>query len=141
MPITAPQIIEVRDEGATQGYVPTLDFTGSGVTATVSGSVATIAVSGGGGGSATWTEAEVDFGSGTPLYDAQFTVTDAAISASSKVAVVTCGKAATGRVNGDDQWDQIVWSCLPGTGSMLVYAVAVPGPVVGRRKLQYQISA
>ena len=41
--------VEVRDEGASQGFVRALDFTGTGVTATVSGSTATIAVSGGGG--------------------------------------------------------------------------------------------
>lgn len=88
---------------------------------------------------ATWTETEVDFGS-TPRYDKSFTVTDAAISAGSKVAVVASGKAATGRSAGDDLWDAITYSALPAAGSMTVYAYANPGPVVGKRKIQYQVA-
>jgi hypothetical protein len=41
--------ITVKDEGIDQGNVTILDFKGTGVTATVSGSTATITVSGGGG--------------------------------------------------------------------------------------------
>ena len=85
-----------------------------------------------------WTEAEVDFGS-IPAYDASFTVVDAALSGASKVAVASSGKAATGRVAGDDQWDAITYSALPAAGSMTVYAYANPGPVVGKRKIQYQV--
>jgi len=87
---------------------------------------------------AAWTEIEVDFGS-TPKCDAQFTVVDAALTAVKKVAVLACGKAATGRATGDDQWDAITYSALPAAGSMTVYAYANPGPVVGKRKIQYQV--
>jgi len=88
---------------------------------------------------AAWTEVEVDFGS-TPTYDAQFTVVDAALTAAKKVAVLACGKAATGRTAGDDQWDAITYSALPAAGSMTVYAYANPGPVMGKRKIQYQVA-
>jgi hypothetical protein len=87
-----------------------------------------------------WTEAEVDFGS-TPKYDATFTVTDAAVSGTSKVTVIPCGKAATGRTADDWQWDGIVFAANPAAGSFTLYATAQPGPVVGKRKIQYQVAA
>jgi hypothetical protein len=95
------------------------------------------AVSGGGGG--TWTEVEIDFGA-TPKYDATFTITDAAITSSAvKIALVPCGKAATGRTADDWQWDGGTFVANPGTGSATCYATFHPGPIVGRRTLQYQI--
>ena len=96
---------------------------------------------GGGGGGGTWTEVEIDFGSTKPQYDAQFTITDAGVSSSSKLIVLESGKAATGRVLGDSQWDSIGLSANPGAGNFVVYAVANPGPVKGKRKIQYQIAA
>ena len=93
----------------------------------------------GGGGAASWTEVEIDFGS-TPVYDATFTITDAAITSSTvKMALVPCGKAATGRTADDWQWDGGTVVANPGTGSARCYATFTPGPIVGRRKLQYQI--
>jgi hypothetical protein len=48
MPIEPANNVEILDEGVSQGRVRALDFTGTGVTASVSGSVATVAVAGGG---------------------------------------------------------------------------------------------
>jgi hypothetical protein len=53
MPILPATSIEIRDEGTTQGYVGTVDYVGAGVTATVSGDVATVTIGGGGGGAPT----------------------------------------------------------------------------------------
>lgn len=92
-----------------------------------------------GGGSGSATEIEVDFGS-SPVYDAEFTVTDAAISPTSKVTVVESGNVAIGRVAGDARWDSIQVAALPGSGSAVIYCKANPGPVVGRRKLHYMVS-
>jgi hypothetical protein len=138
MPLTSPPLIEVRDEGVSQGYVSTIDAVGAGVVASVSGNVGTLTISGGGGGALTVTETEVDFGT-TPTRDKQFSVTDAGIGAASKILISESGKAATGRVAGDSQWDSIACAALPAAGSMTVYCVASPGPVVGKRKLQYVI--
>lgn len=49
MPIIPANNVEIRDEGTTQGRVRIVDFAGAGVTAAVSGSVATITIAGGGG--------------------------------------------------------------------------------------------
>lgn len=93
---------------------------------------------GGGGGS--WTEVEIDFGS-APVYEATFTITDAAITSSAvKVILVPSGKAATGRTADDWQWDGGTFAANPGTGSATCYAAFFPGPIVGRRKLQYSVA-
>ncbi len=89
--------------------------------------------------SSSWTEVEIDFGS-TPVYDATFTITDAAITSSSvSVALTPCGKAATGRTADDWQWDGGTFAANPGTGSATCYATFHPGPIVGKRMLQYSI--
>ena len=91
------------------------------------------------GGGSTWTEAEVDFL--TPSYDYQFTITDAAVDVASKITVIPCGKAATGRTADDWQWDGITFAALPAVGSFTLYAVAHPGPVIGKRKIQYSVAS
>jgi len=92
-----------------------------------------------GGGGSTWTEAEVDFL--TPSYDYSFTVTDATVGVASKITVIPCGKAATGRTADDWQWDGITFAALPAVGSFTLYATAHPGPVVGKRKIQYSVAS
>lgn len=92
------------------------------------------------GGGSSWTEVEIDFGA-RPVYEAQFTITDASISATSKMQVLPCGKAATGRTADDWQWDGATFAARPSLGTALCYAVFTPGPIVGRRKVQYSVSA
>lgn len=60
MPLYNPPII-IQDEGADQGPVNTVNFTGASVAATVSGSTATVAVTGGGGGSPGGTTGQVQY--------------------------------------------------------------------------------
>lgn len=92
-----------------------------------------------GGGGGTWTEVEIDFGS-TPVYSKTFTVTDGTVSGTSKVAVVPCGKIATGGSEDDWEWDGISFAANPGAGSFRVMANASPGPVAGKRKISYQVA-
>lgn len=72
----------------------------------------------GGGG---WTEVEVNLGS-TPSWRGQFTITDAAISASSKVIVVQAPGPYTGKGTRADEADMIRLNCyaIPGSGSAAV---------------------
>lgn len=93
----------------------------------------------GGGGGGTWTEIEVDFGT-TPVADKLFSVSDGTVSSTSKVIIMESGKAATGRIAGDAEWDSITAAALPATGSFTIYALARPGPVVGKRKLHYTVA-
>lgn len=86
----------------------------------------------------TWSETEIDFGS-SPIYDAQFTLTDVTIASNSKILVMPSGNAATDRTADDWQWDMGMFVATPATGSATVYAQFFPGPIVGKRKIQYQI--
>ena len=89
-------------------------------------------------GGASWTEVEIDFGT-KPVYEASFTITDAAIIGTSKMQVLPCGKAATGRTADDWQWDGACFAALPAAGSATCYVTFSPGPVVGPRKVQYSV--
>ena len=105
---------------------------------TDAGGKTVVSVSGGGG--TLWTEQEIDFGA-APVYSAAFVVTDAAISAASKVQVLPCGKAATGRTADDWAWDGATFAANPGAGSADCYAIFSPGPIVGKRRIQYSVGA
>ena len=85
------------------------------------------------------TEIEIDFGA-KPVPSKSFVVTDATLATTSKVDVFPSAKTATGRINTDDmEWDGLSLSAIPALGSMIVYAVAIPGPVVGKRKIHYRV--
>lgn len=90
-------------------------------------------------GSSTWTETEIDFGT-TPVWSKTFTITDAAVSGTSKVVPVPSGSVATGRVGNDLEWDNLLLGALAGTGNFLLTALAIPGPIVGKRKIHYQVA-
>ncbi len=90
-----------------------------------------------GGGSVT--ETEVDFGT-TPVVEKTFTITDASITATSKIIVTESGSIGTARIApGDSLWDTITYACIPATGSFTLFARA-SGSVVGYRKLFYSYS-
>lgn len=134
-----------KNAGADVGTRRRINFMeGTNVTLTIADDAAngeidvTINASGGGGGSVTWTEVEVDFGS-TPRFDASFTIVDALVSASSKITAIPSGKAGTGRTDDDWQWDGIAMAASPASGQFTLYCYALPGPIVGPRKIQYSI--
>ena len=127
----------IEDEGSALTQRATLNFTGAGVTVSDVAGKTTVEIAGGGG---SWTEVEVDFGA-APVYGAEFVITDAAITAASKVQVLPCGKAATGRTADDWAWDGAAFAANPGAGSATCYAQFLPGPIVGKRKVQYSVGA
>jgi hypothetical protein len=90
------------------------------------------------GAGGTWTAVEIDFGT-TPVWDKTFTITDAAVTALSNVSVTASSKTATGRVGNDTLWDGLLLAATSAAGSFELSALAIPGPVVGRRVVQYQI--
>lgn len=133
---------EVTDfSEAVDDRVSALLVAGSNITLTYNdgANTLTVAAAGGGGGS-TWTEAEIDFGA-VPAYDGQFTVSDGSVSGASKIIVLPSGKAATGRTADDGQWDGLILSATPGTGNFTLFAMAMPGPVVGKRTIQYSVAS
>lgn len=90
-------------------------------------------------GALTVSQAEIDFGA-TPVDRAAFTVTDAAINSAHKI-IVTLDAVATSDADEDEnEADSIILSATAGTGEFRVYARAYPGPVHGKRKINYQYS-
>lgn len=135
MPLVNPPVI-VQDNGTTQGAVNTLNFTGS-ISASVSGNVATISVTGG-GGSATITEIEIDFGL-LPTRTKTFTVIDGYVTIFSKLMINQSGHAATGRQADENEMDPILFSGTPGTGQFILIANALTGPVTGKYRVNYTV--
>lgn len=84
------------------------------------------------------TEVEIDLGS-TPKKSFHLTVTDAAISPTSKVIVSASGNAATGRGLDDWEWDSADFAAKPASGSMTLYA-RFTGHVSGKRKINYMVA-
>lgn len=136
MPLFNPPIT-VQDEGTTQGTVETINFTGSAVTASVSGSTATVNITGG-GGAATITQVEIDFGS-IPTRGKTFIVTDAGVSSSSSIVVCQAGNAATGKQADENEMDPIIFLAIPGTGQFTLIGSTKDGPVVGKFKVNYMV--
>lgn len=84
------------------------------------------------------TEVEIDLGS-TPKKSFHLTVTDPAISPTSKVMVSASGTAATGRGLDDWEWDSADFAAKPAAGYMTLYA-RFTGHVSGKRKINYMVS-
>ena len=135
---SSPPGVRVQDEGALQGRATTVNFTGAGVTATVSAGTATVNVPGGGGGGFTGVEVEIDFGS-IAVWDATFTITDATISATSKIIITHSGNAATGKEADENEMDNLVCTPRPTAGSFDLFCSGVPGAVEGKFKLFYAV--
>lgn len=87
--------VTVEDEGTEQGFVQRVNFTGAGVTASVSGDEATVNIPGGGGGGGTFLSGTVDL-TAAALGSAKVTIADAGVAADSKIvcsAVPAAGRA------------------------------------------------
>jgi hypothetical protein len=94
----------------------------------------------GGGGSASITEVEIDFGS-TPVKTKVFAITDAAVAATDKVIAFQSGKAATGRVTDENEMDAIIFNTNPLAGSFTLRAQVLTGTVSGKYKVNYMRAA
>jgi hypothetical protein len=107
----------------------------SGSSLVISGSSSTSS-----GSSTIWKELEINFGS-FPVYDYTFSINDSQVSSGSKIIVSSCGKPNSNGFSDEWLWDQISFAAYPNpTGSVFtLYTMAVPGPIQGKRMIQYQI--
>jgi hypothetical protein len=81
---------------------------------------------------------EVDFGS-TPVYEKQFGISHATATNSSVVMAIQSLAAATGKSQDENEADSLVLSAYANNGYVIIYARAIPGPVVGKYKINYYL--
>ena len=146
MSVTNPTLIDVRDEGTSQGRVTAVDFVGAGVAATVSGGVATVTIAGGGGGTLTLTEIEVSLGS-VARYSGSFDITGlSGLTPNAQVLIVQKAAAYTSKGNRQDEAEMDQVHCtgyVVDASTIRAYWVCMPhgGPMVGNVKFGYAVSA
>lgn len=135
MSVNNPSLTQIQDEGVNQGRVTTVNFTGAGVTASVSGLTGTVNIPGGGGGSVTATRVVVAI---PPSARRSFTATvvDAAISPTSKVLVWLSGLADSDP--NSTMEDSLVLKALAGTGEFILQLEARQ-PMVGNISIDYVV--
>lgn len=91
----------------------------------------------GGGGSATLTEVEIDFGT-QPINNKIFTITDVTVINTNKIIFSPSPNTATGQQGNDWEVDSAIFSAKANTGNITLY-VNSPFVISGKRKLYYQI--
>lgn len=134
MPLFNPPL-NVQDHGVDQGTVETINFTGS-TSVSVTDSVATINVSG--GGTSSINQVEIDFGL-IPTRSKTFVVPDASVSVSSRILPLQSGEAATGRDADENEMDPVLFSAIPGIGQFILIGSSLNGPVAGKFKVNYSV--
>lgn len=85
------------------------------------------------------TEVQLNFGT-DPVDSKQFTVTDAAVTPTSKIIIVQSAVAGAGGATDDSELDPIAVSAFPSSGSFTVNAHALKGRVVGKYMFNYQVA-
>jgi hypothetical protein len=90
------------------------------------------------GSGATVYECEVDFGP-TPVSSGQFTITNPAITPTSKVVAMQSGNAATGKDAEENAWDVLVPRAKANAGDFTLWVECLTGKVSGRFKFNYLV--
>lgn len=136
MPLYNRNTVIVQDESVFQGNASTLNFVGAGVTTSVVSATATVTIPGGGGG-ATATRAVIALSYPTS-HSQTATLTDAAISATSKVNAWLSGLADS-NVNSNME-PALTIKAFAGTGSALLQFESNT-PIGGNISIDYMVLA
>lgn len=127
----------IQDEGSALARATrALNFVGTTIACVNSSGTITCTLS---SGAVSVTEVEIDFGTAFGYYDKTFTVTDAAVSGTSKILITQSGNAPTSRQADENQMDALSCNALPAAGSFTLFCRAEPGPVAGKYKIFYTI--
>ena len=84
------------------------------------------------------TSTTVDFGT-SPVESATFTITDARVTTGTIVHAWPHGSTASGRTDGDEEWDNLTCTARSGTGSFTLTVHCTTGSLVGNRVIAYTI--
>lgn len=90
-----------------------------------------------GGGGASLTEVEIDFGSGVAP-NTSMTITDGTINAGNRILIFPSPNPATGRKGNDWELDSAVFTGLARTGDFLLSFMTAT-KIIGLRKIYYQV--
>lgn len=90
------------------------------------------------GGSVSISQTTINFGS-VGVGFASFTITNAAVTPTSKIMIQVAGQSDTMENPGDD--DPLMFSAVPGTGSFTLRATPVLGLVRGVFLINYQVAS
>lgn len=116
---------------------------GTNVTLTIAddagGEEVDITIAAAGGAGANWTTYELDFGSAAKFVDVE-TVTDAAVSASSKIMVLQSGLAATGRQADENEMDELTCRGIPASGQFSLLCSCARSVTHGKFKVAYTVN-
>ena len=83
-------------------------------------------------------EVEIDFGA-SAVREKRFTITNAAVTAATKIVATQSGKAATGRSADENEMDYLHLRAVPGAGTFTLHAACLTGRVSGKFKVSYLI--
>ena len=83
-------------------------------------------------------EVEIDFGAAA-VREKRFIVTNAAVTAATKIVATQSGKAATGRSADENEMDYLHLRAVPGAGTFTLHAACLTGRVSGKFKVSYLI--
>ena len=137
MSVTNPVLPEIRDEGVSQGRALAINFTGAGVTASVSGFVGTVNIPGGGGGGATATRVTAVFPYPT-RHSQVVTITDGTVSLTSKINPWISGLADSNVLSSME--DSLQIQAIAGTGNFQL-SVNARQPIGGSFSFDYMVLA
>lgn len=90
--------------------------------------------------SASISQTEIDFGT-TPVAEASFLITDAAVSAASRIIGTVAYVAPTGKDLDELEMDGLDLKFAPGSGQFTLYARGLDGYVADRFLINYQVGA
>ncbi len=83
-------------------------------------------------------EVEIDFGA-SAVREKRFTISNAAVTAATKIVATQSGKAATGRSADENEMDYLHLRAVPGAASFTLHAACLTGRVSGKFKVSYLI--
>lgn len=90
------------------------------------------------GGSSSFTQIEIDFGISITRKKS-FIISNALVSASSKIMAFQDGTAATGRQADENEMDSLHCVCIPGSTQFTLIVHGLEGPISGKYKISYMV--